>query len=256
MNSVNEKLLIAVCSKNRASTMKTYKLLEQDKLSYCLFVEPQEAEEYFQTVDQSLCQVVTIPENDKGLAYVRNKMVEYARAKNYEWVLVLDDDINQFGRYFASKNVKETAKYVLEKAFKKLQRFPEVTVASLEYRQYAWTSKEYNFDTFCDVCTFINVQKNKCVFDENLKIKVDRDFNIQTMQAGHRTMRFGDLYFSCPTIGTNEGGLNPVYSNDELYNSTLDYMVKKWGRNICKIIVKKNNFKDLKINWKNIPVKQ
>ena len=148
------------------------------------------------------------------------------------------------------------ADYVITKAFRKIKKFPDVTVASLEYRQYSWDSKEYNFNTFCDVCTFINVSKNKCVFDENLKIKVDRDFNIQTIQAGQQTLRVGDLYFGCPNIGSIPGGLNDVYENKKLYRDTLNFMVTKWGRNICKIVTKKSGMLDLKINWKAIPIKQ
>ena len=57
---------------------------------------------------------------------------------------------------------------------------------------------------------------------------------------------------SCPTNGSNEGGLKQVYQQSGRELQACENMRNKWGENICNIQIKDSGRTDLKIHWKNI----
>ncbi|QDP51100.1 MAG: putative beta-glucosyl-HMC-alpha-glucosyl-transferase [Prokaryotic dsDNA virus sp.] len=208
-------MICYIPTKGRFNT-KTYKLFNDVGIEVIHFVEPQEFEEY------DVPNKVNIKENDKGVTYVRNFMLNYAKENNEEWVIFSDDDVSSFGIY-NGKTVKKDASIwfdILERA-KKLP----FELIGINYTQHAWHEKtSYSVNRkFAEVCVLMNVKKIDWKYEENTK--EDRDFQLQTIKNGNGVLRFNHFWFSCPNVGSNEGGLF------ELYQNKRDI---EWAKNITK----------------------
>ena len=94
-------MICFIPTKGRLNT-KTYKLFQDVGIKVKHFIEPQEIDKY------DVPNKVSILENNKGIAYVRNFMLNYARKNNYDWVLICDDDVTAFGIY-NGKTIKKDA---------------------------------------------------------------------------------------------------------------------------------------------------
>ena len=224
-------------TKERLNT-KTYKLFEEAGIEVKHFVEPNEFDLY------EVPNKINIKENDKGVTYVRNFMLNYARENNHEWVIFCDDDVNSFGVY-NGKTVKKTAGIwndILEKA-KKLP----FELIGINYTQHAWHEKtSYSINKkFAEVCVLMNVKKIDWNYNDNTK--EDRDFQLQTIKNGYGVLRFNHYWFSCPDVGSNKGGLFDLYK-DKKDVEWAENLVKAWYP-YAKLVRKKERI-DAKIDIK------
>jgi hypothetical protein len=240
---------IFICSKQRAGNSLILEQLNNSKANCSIFVEPQEFEEYAESYPE--LGVFNIGQNDRGLPFVRQYMLEYALKIGAYLYWNLDDDVKLY-EVIEGKCVP--ADYtVLYKAQQFFENDNEVAQAGLEYRQFAWSStKPYSYNSYCDCVVAIKPFLCKDLsFDNDVLLKLDRDFTIQVIKAGFKTMKINKYAFSSPENGSNKGGLYDVYKqNIEVSNSKA--MEDKWGIDICRHIVKPNGRNDVKINWKNI----
>jgi hypothetical protein len=196
-------MICFIPTKGRLNT-KTHKLFEEVGIKVFHFIEPQEFEQY------QLPNKVSILENNKGIGYVRNFMLNYAKKEALEWVLICDDDVASFGLY-NGKTVKKDASIwfdILDKA-KKLP----FELVGINYTQHAWHEKtKYSVNKkFAEVCVLINVSKIKWNYRSEFNLKEDRDFALQTIKNGNGILRFNHYWFSCPDVGSNIGGLQDQY---------------------------------------------
>ena len=196
-------MICFIPTKGRLNT-KTYKLFQDVGIEVKHFIEPQEIENY------QVPNKVSILENDKGIGYVRNFMLNYARKNNYDWVLICDDDVTSFGIY-NGKTIKQDASIwftILEKA-KKLP----FELIGINYTQHAWHEKtSYSINKkFAEVCVLMNVSKINWNYRAEFNLKEDRDFALQTIKNGNGILRFNHFWFSCPDVGSNVGGLQDMY---------------------------------------------
>jgi hypothetical protein len=67
--------------------------MEKQPRPYTVFVEPQDTEAYRKAGHAS---IVVLPENEKGIAYARQAILDYAVQNNDKWFWMIDDDIIQF----------------------------------------------------------------------------------------------------------------------------------------------------------------
>lgn len=196
-------MICFIPTKGRLNT-KTYKLFKDVGIEVKHFIEPQEINEY------NVPNKVSILENDKGIGYVRNFMLTYARENEYDWVLICDDDVTSFGVY-NGKTVKKDASIwfdILEKA-KKLP----FELVGINYTQHAWHEKtSYSINRkFAEVCVLMNISKIKWDYRPEFNLKEDRDFALQTIKKGNGVLRFNHFWFACPDVGSNAGGLQSEY---------------------------------------------
>jgi len=196
-------VIVCIPSKGRPDT-QTHKLFEEAGYEVYHFIEPQEMDAY--KVPNKIC----INENDKGVTYVRNFMLDWCKQNNIDWAWFSDDDVNGFGIY-NGKTVRSGAQ-VLKKVEDKAKSLP-FEIVGLSYVQYAWTEKKsYSINRkFAEVCTLMHVSKISWKYNEDTK--EDRDFAMQTIQNGHGILRFNHVWFSCPNVGSNAGGLYEWYAN-------------------------------------------
>lgn len=230
-------MICYIPSKGRPKT-KTYKLFQEAGIEVIHFLEPQDYNNY------NVPKKVNIEKDNKGITYVRNFMLDYAKNNGEEWVIFCDDDVTSFGVY-KGRTIKTGASIwndILEKA-KKLP----FELIGINYTQHAWHEKKsYSINKkFAEVCVLMNVNKIKWRYEDDTK--EDRDFQLETIKNGYGVLRFNHYWFSCPNVGSNKGGLFDLYKQkrDKLWAEKL---VKKWYP-YAKIVIK-NERVDAKIDIK------
>lgn len=191
-------------TKKRIDT-NTYKLFDYVGIKVYHFIEPQEFDIY------QVPNKINIGENNKGITFVRNFMLKYAKNMNLEWVIFCDDDVKNFG-YFCQKTKKTitTGASIWLDILEKAKTLP-FEMIGINYCQYAWAEKTtYSINKkFAEVCILINIKKINWQYNDNLK--EDRDFQLQTIKKGSGVLRFNYYWFQCPAVGTNKGGLQDMY---------------------------------------------
>ena len=212
-------MIVCIPSKGRPET-STYKIFEDAGYDVYHFIEPQEMDAY-----KNVPNRINIGESDKGVTYVRNFMLQWCKGKKIDWSWFCDDDVIGFGIY-NGKTVRKGAE-VLQKAEKKAMQLP-FEIVGLSYVQYAWTEKKsYSINTkFAEVCALMHVSAIDWEYNENTK--EDRDFAMQTIQKGHGILRFNHIRFSCPNVGSNEGGLHEWYATNKDHDAAKK-MALSWN---------------------------
>lgn len=192
-----------------------------------------------------------LPQDGQGLAYSRNFALDYARENSLDWFWMLDDDISKFYKTVNRRNTPTTAKECLESAELLFKSDRGVAQAALEYQQFSWSQKkQVHVNGYCDVAVCINVRRTKTMsYRKNVELKEDRDFTLQCLSKGYRTVRACHCAFSAPQNGSNDGGLHDVYKAGR-ERQAVDEMCRVWGKAICTPTVKKNGRRDVKINWR------
>lgn len=196
-------MICFIPTKGRLNT-KTYKLFEDVGIEVRHFIEPQEIDKY------KIPNKVSILENNKGIGYVRNFMLNYAKENNYQWVLICDDDVTAFGIY-NGKTIKKDAAIWFD-IFHKVKNLP-FELIGINYTQHAWHEKtNYSINKkYPEVCVLVNVFKINWNYRSEFNTKEDRDFALQTIKNGNGILRFNHYWFACPDVGTNNGGLQDIY---------------------------------------------
>jgi glycosyltransferase involved in cell wall biosynthesis len=206
-----------------------------------LFVEPQDEHAY-----RGKFNIEVLPENDRGLAYVRNYILQYARDNGVDWFVMSDDDIDAFGRII-NKKTKRSDSSVLLEAYEIAKRC-DFALTGFAYQQFAWDiSKPMSLNTtFPDCCVIM--QTRKCTFDfrTDLQLKVDRDYAMQAIRARAGVAVINRLCVSVPELGTNKGGLNEAYQQTQEIKAELQRFVELWPK-YTRIVRRKGRF-DLKLD--------
>lgn len=199
------KLAVAIPTKSRQNT-KTYKLFEDAGINYYHFIEPQEIDSY------AVPNKISIEQNNKGIGYVRNYILDWGKQNNFDWLIVCDDDVQSFGIY-NGKTIKKDASIWID-ILEKVKELP-FEIIGINYIQHAWhekTSISIN-KKFAEVCILLNIKKISWKYRQEFNLKEDRDFALQTIKYGNGILRYNHYWFSCPNVGSNEGGLQNEYKN-------------------------------------------
>lgn len=194
---------------------------------------------------------MALPENDRGLAYSRNFALSHARSLGLDWFWMLDDDVTKFYKTVAKRNIPISARDCLGGAEGLFKDTPGIAQAALEYQQFSWSqAKPVYINGYCDVAVCINVKRTKTIaYRQKVELKEDRDFTLQCLSKGFRTVRACHFAFSAPQNGSNDGGLFDVYKSGRERQS-VNEMCKIWGPSICNPVTKKSGRRDVKINWR------
>jgi glycosyltransferase involved in cell wall biosynthesis len=237
---------IYIPSKGRP-TAPTAKLISD---SACVIIEQQDAADYRKSFPKA--RIIVLPESNRGIAYVRNFILNEARRSGAEWFWMLDDDITGFYEVAAKRCVRASPLSVLAGAESVFSKRPNTAQAALEYRQFAWASeKGYSLNGYCDVAVCINTKRSAMAnYDSSVTLKEDRDFSMQLLSQGYETFRTARFAFSAPKNGTNEGGLKSVYASLNAEANAVAAMVSKWGVGLCNDHTKPDGRRDVKINWR------
>jgi hypothetical protein len=195
--------------------------------------------------------VAVLPENDQGLAYVRNWIIAHARAATGGgWIWMLDDDITRFFRVEGARCVPAPAGAVLRAAEAQIAARPGATLGALEYQQYAWRATgKPALNGYCDVAVCVHTGRFRGHFRADMDLKLDRDIVLQVLTTGGHTVRVTDHAFAAPKNGSNKGGLYDDYAQDGREAEASRRLAAAWP-GLVTAIVKPDGRPDAKINWR------
>lgn len=229
-------------TKNRFST-KTYELFQEAGIEVFHFIEPQDLDRY------DVPNKISIEQNDQGIAFVRNFMIKHAQKSGHKWIIMCDDDVNGFG-IFNGKTVKKGAQIWTE-IFSVAENLP-FELIGINYVQHAWHDKDpISINRkLAEVCVLMNTEKITWSYNSHLVPKEDRDFALQAIQKGNGILRFNHFWFSCPTVGTNPGGLHEIYAKKNWDKVSALKMCDQWQDYVT--LKKKGDRVDIKIDFKSL----
>jgi hypothetical protein len=241
---------IYVPSKGRAGKSKTIENLIKEGIPFFVVVEPQEASSYQRAYPNQEINWLILSQSNKGIGFVRNSILQFARASSSEWYWMLDDDISSMSQQVGTKNVKKTFGFVLEEATQLFQSCPDLGQGALEYQQFSWSAKKnLVFNSYCDVAVFINVKRTFHInYRPMVDLKEDRDFTLQILASGLCTARASRFGFAAPKNGSNEGGLKDVYAQSGREVQAVERMCELWP-GIVEKQIKPDGRVDCKIHW-------
>lgn len=239
--AIYDDIIIFIPTKNRLNKPDTYNLLLSLGLSPIVVIEPQEE----QTAKNNNFNYLVLPENDKGITYVRNWILNYCRKNNIIRAVMMDDDIKYFSRVINGTCKKDNTAFLDALTF-----FSHTnTCGTMQYSQFGWCqNKAITLNNSIEVIHFLYLPVLNNIHYEPNTIE-DRDFALQLIFKGINIFRLNWLCFDVPTIGSNAGGLNDQYANGRHIQWAKNF-INKWGSNIVKIVVKKNGHLDIRINWR------
>ncbi len=256
---------VYVPSKGRSAlSNKTLGLLADAGIVANVIVEPQEVKSYeFQRGADH--RIVSLPEDNRGLAYSRNQILRWSRSIDHPprnflskdfgstWIWMLDDDISAFYKIIDRRCVKVSAKDVLIAAQQMAGH--NVGQVALEYQQFAWSAKDpWKKDSYCDVAVCINTLAGTSAtptYDPEVELKEDRDLTMQFIAAGMSTVRVTRFAFAAPKNGSNDGGLRGLYQTPGRERQAVDALVRKWPWCVSAQ-TKRDGRYDAKIAWSKI----
>jgi len=238
---------ICIPSKGRSRTW-TYKWLQEGGHTVHHFVEPQDERKYREA---GVPNLVIIPDNDRGLMYVRNYILDWARKRNLDWIWILDDDITQLGIAINGIDSILMAQ-ALDIMFDNVHKY-QFPVNGINYRNYAWSwsksKRRYAINArVADCCVLLYLPKITWRFREEFVTKGDRDFCMQAIKYSIGVCVDMHLWIQVPTIGSNLGGLNEIYKHKKDEQSSRLFVdlwkpyaeiVNKGERIDCKVYMAK-----------------
>lgn len=177
----------------------------------------------------------SVPDSAQGnLCRIRNYILDNAPS---DTVLLLDDDIDHFGRWDLGKRTKLTthgAMEMIEHGFSLAEQFG-VRFWGLNLLPDKGAYREYT--PFCLRGTiggpFQAHLNNPLRYDENLPLKEDYDMSLQVLNKYRRTLRL-NMFHYVAAQHTNRGGC-ATYRTIEREMEQFELLRKKWGSKIVKM---------------------
>jgi len=241
-------MMVYIPSKGRPHC-KTYSLLKESNYLATVVVEPQDEHAYRKA---GIERLLVLDRNDEGIGYSRQFILEYARKKEEEWFWVLDDDLTGLFVWNGQKLVKWCSLNVLTLALGEAQKTPNLAVAGLDFRQFAWSHKgKPLYNTQICAAVLINRDRTWAINYPN-HLMEDRDFCIQAILAGYTTMRFTKYAFNTPPMGKEDGGCQLMDDRAKAMKFAVKSLCKKYGTEIIAPYKKKNGWYDCRIKWKKL----
>jgi glycosyltransferase involved in cell wall biosynthesis len=233
-------MIVCIPSKGRPNT-KTHLLYEGADVYH--FVEPQDYHLY--TVNNK----VNIQENNKGIAFVRNFILNWSKKRGEEVVFMSDDDITGLSEYVGgNKKIDFNRLLCLADKFK----LTPFEIGGFNYRQITWTEKKgYRINTQAvDQLVMLKPQKINWRYRSEFNLKEDRDFVLQCIKYGNGVLKFPKIGIASPEIGSNKGGLQNDYKlkKDE---ESVKKMVAEWHP-FVSVKKSKRGTIDCKIEYKKL----
>ena len=222
----------------------------QDYLPTCIYVVAQSEKRAYLRAGR---KVIAVPNAIQGnVSRVRNYIL-----KNFNPVLILDDDIRRFGRWNQQKNVKLTSDeamefiehaFILAKQIRVRMWGLNLLADKAAYREY--TPFAFRSVVLGPVQGFINMDLR---YDEALPLKEDYDLSLQVLNKYRRTLRFNMYHYVCDQH-SSVGGC-ATYRTMAREQKQFFELQKKWGSEIVRIDTQAGQVNQKKrTNWDINPV--
>lgn len=250
---------IIIPSKGRVGKVETLKLIPSGNSIY-LFVEPQESKLYRNEYWNS-CSIVELKENNKGIAYSRNSILEYFKNLD-EPILMLDDDISNFQKRDGktSSGYHKLVKMDLDevdKMFKELSlEFIKnnLTQLTISFAPSNWLeNKAWKSPSRVWCFNMINPKKLNDIgikYDNEADLMEDYDITAQILSKGGLVASSFNYAFTPIDggCGKSEGGCQS-YRNSNKSQETVEYLFNKWGNKVRSVYVPKKDIMEVQFLW-------
>jgi len=219
------KFQIYIPSKGRAGKVTTHKLVNNP----IICVPKNEVDEYRKYHEE----VMSVPNSIYGITATRNYILDNAECKN---VIMIDDDAVtvQYHENGKKQNLKPNE---IDSLFE--NGFDMCDDVGTNLFGYSVNSDRLLYRYFkpiyfCNVIVgnMMGIVNDGQRFDENLKLKEDYDFFLQTILKYKYAIKFTKYFFSVKHL-TNSGGCVD-YRTKELERESIKYLQSKWGKSIIK----------------------
>jgi hypothetical protein len=204
------KYRIYIPSRGRYDTCYTADCLREYDIRFFLVVEPQEAEKYIEKYGTD--SVLILPENDQGIAYVRNWMKNHSEAEGQQYHWQIDDNVRAFKLREDNKNKKADPYNLLTYVEDYVDKFENIALASLTHVAYAFAQKtDIKFNRQAYMCFLCN---NSVDAEFRKGVQVDTDYSMQVLTKNWCTVIFTRLLIDKVGTGKMKGGLAEIeYAN-------------------------------------------
>lgn len=179
----------------------------------------------------------------KGMATIRNWVLEYAKAS--EDVLMVDDDVKWVGVHNRTKDqvkhrgkrmLKEEEFYVfVENAFRMTKELGTV-LWGVNMNEDPKCYREYSPFSLTSVVVGgvfgVVKRRNPIRFDERLGLKEDFDYSLQVLNQFRKILRFNAYHYRADHL-TQKGGCAAYRTSDEELEQRK-LMEGKWGKAIVR----------------------
>jgi hypothetical protein len=194
---------IYVPSKGRASTILTTKCLIEAKVeNFYVVVEPQDQDSYEKQFNKA--NILVMPENNKGIAYVRNFCKEHAKTKGFSYHWQIDDNIQSF----AIRQNQQNQKCLISDAIKLIEstvnQFTGIGAAGMKHQVFAWSEKNdigYNRQVYTSM---LLSTEPEVIFRDGLI--EDADYNLQILFDCYSVVLFNRVVMNKITSMKMQGG--------------------------------------------------
>jgi len=220
------EITIACRSWMRADVVSTHKYIPDTKY----VVASSQADEY----RQNGLNVWECPDSAQGnICRVSNWIMDNCKTR---WLIIIDDDLINFGRYNGNKHKKIKSEDVMDLLFMCFMMAEDADVKLWgmnciddkgAYREY--TPLSFNNYIGGPFQAFIDMDLR---YDEKLNLKEDYDMTLQVMNKYRRALRFNFLNYNFKQH-VNIGGC-ASYRTVEREKQQYDLLFKKWGPKIVK----------------------
>ena len=237
---------VFIPSKGRPSC-RSYWLIKNAGLTPYVVVEKQDEIIYR---DAGISNLIVLDKAEQGIGYARQYILNYCRSSAIEWFWMLDDDLTALYIWNGEKLVRENAVSVLGQALAECQKLNGVAVAGLDFRQFAWSHKGKNiFNTQVCAAVLVSTSRTSLINYPN-HLMEDRDFCIQAILSGYRTLKFTKFAFNTPPMGKEGGGCQMMGDRQRAMKLAVKSLRSKYGKEIIHPYKKKNGWYDCRIKWK------
>jgi hypothetical protein len=177
-------------------------LIEAKVENYYVVVEPQDQDLYEKQFDKA--NVLVMPENNKGIAYVRNFCKKDAKAKGFSYHWQIDDNIQSFAIRQNDQNQKCLISDALKLIESTVNQFTGIGAAGMKHQVFAWSEKNdigYNRQVYTSMLISTEPKSN---FRDGLI--EDADYNLQILFDGYPVVLFNRVVMNKITSMKMQGG--------------------------------------------------
>lgn len=221
---------IAIPSYKRADDCLTAKCFSRA----IIFCHKFEAEEYRK---HNKNKIVVIPDElaGKGMAVIRNFILDNTKSEN---VVMLDDDIKQFGYYEKLEMflMTENEVYALFENFFRMTKEAGTKLWGVNLQSDKKFYREYSPLSLSSVILgpCMGITKDKDIrFDDRLGLKEDYDYSIQVLRKFRKILRFNKYHYVSAHI-KKKGGCASYRTMKKEEDQAMLFQ-KKWGKAIVHI---------------------
>ena len=248
---------IFIPSKDRVNISNIIKWFNDVSLpNIYVVVEPQDYESYKNAFTN--LSILQLNQNNQGISFARQFILDYATENDMDWIWVVDDDINIIMNKIDNENnitkinTHTILQSILDKPFKpsyKIEPNKHVNkIAQIGFNNSLWLRQYNTYHTGCQTnlnqLVALNVpllKKHNINYCLDLKFREDVDLTLQILDKGLLNVRYNNYGYSTQSnCRRNYNNLSNVKDNGGMTESskTMDWiqqehiLAKRFGKYI------------------------